>query len=122
MVLQNVSFRIVQGELVGLIGPNGAGKTTLFNIITKFIPLDSGKMVFSGKDITHFKMPHDICSLGISRTFQIVKPFSSLSVLENVTVGALTRNHKPKEAGELAREVISLCGLERFTLPKPVAS
>lgn len=114
MVLNNISFHISQGELVGLIGPNGAGKTTLFNVITKFLPLDSGKIVFAGKDITHFQSPHDICSLGISRTFQIVKPFSSLSVLENVLVAALMRINSPKEAEILAKEIISLCGLEKY--------
>ena len=113
-VLNDISFTIFPGELVGLIGPNGAGKTTLFNVITKFLPLDSGKIFLGGDDITPFHGPHEVCYQGISRTFQIVRPFSSLSVLENVTVGALARNPKPQEAEELAREIIFLCGLEKY--------
>jgi branched-chain amino acid transport system permease protein len=115
IVLNDISFKIFQGELVGLIGPNGAGKTTLFNVVTKFLPVDSGEIFFNGINISHGKKTHEICSLGISRTFQIVKPFSSLSVIENIQVGALTRIPKPKEAEELAREIVSLCGLEKYS-------
>ena len=64
-----VDFHVDEGEIVGLIGPNGAGKTTLFNLVSGALPLTSGKMRFKGKDITHLR-PHQICKLGIGRTFQ----------------------------------------------------
>jgi len=87
IALRNVEFTIDKGSLVGLIGPNGAGKTTLFNCITGVYRPSSGKIKFEGKDITGLK-PHQICKLGIARTYQLVKPFSGMTVLENVKVGA----------------------------------
>ena len=84
--VKNVSFRLEQGEILGLIGPNGAGKTTLFNVIAGVYKPSSGKVSFKGIPISGMK-PHQICHLGIGRTFQIVKPFLTLTVLENVMVG-----------------------------------
>ncbi|MBW1921533.1 MAG: ATP-binding cassette domain-containing protein, partial [Deltaproteobacteria bacterium] len=81
--LSDVSVNLKQGEILGLIGPNGAGKTTLFNLITGFFPPDSGQIRFLGQNTVGLK-PHQICKLGITRTFQIVKSFSQLSTLENV--------------------------------------
>lgn len=86
--LKNVDFCVKEKEIVGLIGPNGAGKTTLFNCITGVYPPTSGKIIFEGRDITRLK-PHEICKLGIARTYQIVIPFTGMTVLENVMVGAL---------------------------------
>jgi len=87
--VKNVSFNITRGEVVGILGPNGAGKTTLYNLLTGFIPPDAGAtIVFQGRNILG-QAPHRIAGLGISRTFQLCRPFVGLSVLENVLVGAL---------------------------------
>lgn len=84
--IDNVSFSIEKGTIFGLIGPNGAGKTTMFNIITANYKPTSGKVTFCGKDISRFK-PNVIVNLGIARTFQNIRLFSSMSVLENVLIG-----------------------------------
>jgi branched-chain amino acid transport system ATP-binding protein len=86
--LTDLDFTVEKGQIVGLIGPNGSGKTTLFNVITGFYPADSGKVVFKGKEITHYK-PYEIARLGMARTFQIVRPLLGLSVLDNVTTAVL---------------------------------
>jgi branched-chain amino acid transport system ATP-binding protein len=87
-VLQDVAFGLDKGEIVGLIGPNGAGKTTLFNIITGIYAPNSGRILFLGKDLVGLK-PHQICRRGIARTFQLVRIFPSMTVLENVLVGVI---------------------------------
>lgn len=92
--VKNVSFKLQQGEIVGLIGPNGAGKTTLFNVIAGVYKPDSGAIDFKGQNIAGLK-PYQICHLGIARTFQIVKPLLTLTVLQNVMVGV--RFGKSKE-------------------------
>lgn len=84
--IDNVSFSIEEGTIFGLIGPNGAGKTTMFNIITANYKPTSGKVTFCSKDISRFK-PNVIVNLGIARTFQNIRLFSSMSVLENVLIG-----------------------------------
>ncbi|MEM2305282.1 MAG: ABC transporter ATP-binding protein, partial [Candidatus Methanomethylicia archaeon] len=112
--LKNVSFSLNKREIVGLIGPNGAGKTTLFNIITGFIPPSSGTILFKGKKLNGLK-PHKICRSGIARTYQIVKPFSNLTVLENVTVGIVSREKNRvsfSKARSEALEILKLVGLE----------
>src|SRR5215468_6075632 len=86
-VLSSVSFDVPSGTILGLIGPNGAGKTTLFNIVTGFVSPNAGAVHINAHDITRFS-PERRASLGIARTFQIVKPFNRLSVIENVMVGA----------------------------------
>ncbi len=83
--LDQVSFRAEAGEILGIIGPNGAGKTTLFNLISGIYPSSAGKINFFGKSILRMK-PHQISSLGIGRTFQIVRPFQNLDVETNVLV------------------------------------
>lgn len=88
VALKNVSFNVKKGEILGLIGPNGAGKTTLFNVISGLYSPSSGVIFFKGKNITGLK-PHEICRLGIARTFQIVRPFNNLSVFENVYSAAI---------------------------------
>ena len=89
-VLNNVSFKVRPGEVVGLIGPNGAGKTTLFNVVSGFYRTKTGFIRFNDTDITSLA-PEAICNLGLCRTFQITKPFSNISVLKNVMIGALAR-------------------------------
>ncbi len=92
--LDQVNFEIKTGEILGLIGPNGAGKTVCFNLISGVYGTSSGKIVFNGRR-TDGTAPHQISKLGVGRTFQIVKPFASLSVLENVLVArGIARYHK----------------------------
>jgi len=88
MAVSNLSFTLNEGKVLGLIGPNGSGKSTLFNLITGFLRPDMGKIKFNGRDITGVK-PYDICKAGIARTFQLVKPFTRMTALENVMVGRL---------------------------------
>jgi len=86
--VKDVSFAIEPGEIVGILGPNGAGKTTLYNLLTGFIPFDSGSIVFKGRDLRGLS-PYRIAGLGISRTFQLCRPFVGMTVFENVIVGGL---------------------------------
>jgi len=88
VALNNVELSIKEGEIVGLIGPNGAGKTTLFNIICGFYKPDAGKVEFDGRNITGMK-PYEICKLGISRTFQIPRPFPDLTAIYNVALAVM---------------------------------
>jgi branched-chain amino acid transport system ATP-binding protein len=85
VAVDNVSFHVDEGEVVGLIGPNGAGKTTLFNLISGFIKPDSGTVKFKGENIVGLA-PHKIVNMGIARTFQVVRPFRHLPVIANVIV------------------------------------
>ncbi|PIP49224.1 MAG: ABC transporter ATP-binding protein, partial [Chloroflexi bacterium CG23_combo_of_CG06-09_8_20_14_all_45_10] len=86
--LSSLDFQVREGEIVGLIGPNGSGKTTLFNVISGILPPENGQIIFNGQNITGCK-PHEIARMGIGRTFQLVKPFEELSVLDNVAAGVL---------------------------------
>ena len=114
VVLKDVSFAMRQGEILGLIGPNGAGKTMLVNLISGNIPLSSGDVHFLGKSIRGFK-PHEIGSLGMSWTSQIVQPITDMTTLENVMVGALFGNTERKRTVQAARkkaeETLALLGL-----------
>jgi len=110
IAVNNVSFSIEEGEIVGLIGPNGAGKTTLFNVISGYYKPDRGKIYFKGRDITG-KPPYEVAKMGIGRTFQIVKPLSGLTVLENVMTSALLKYRGIAEAAEKALEVLEFVGL-----------
>jgi len=109
--INQVSFEIYQKEIVGLIGPNGAGKTTIFNLITGFYRPNKGQFYFKGKNITGLK-PYQICQQGIGRTFQIVRPLSSLSVLENIITAAMLRHSSYGEAKQEAFKIIELTQLE----------
>ncbi|HEV8438341.1 MAG TPA: ABC transporter ATP-binding protein [Methylomirabilota bacterium] len=111
--VKDVSLAAAPAEIVGIIGPNGAGKTTLFNIISGFFAPDGGRVRLDGRDVTGLP-PHRICALGLTRTFQLVKPFGHLSVLDNIVIGALTRLASVAEAREEARRVAALCRLEAF--------
>jgi len=109
--LNNLSFTMNEGEILGIIGPNGAGKTTLFNCITGFLHPDQGNIVFKSENI--YGLPSfQICQRGIARTFQIERPFLGLSVLDNVTIGALNQIDSRKKAQDFAFEIIQLVGLE----------
>ncbi|MDI6763153.1 MAG: ABC transporter ATP-binding protein [Thermodesulfobacteriota bacterium] len=109
--VSQVSMNLEEGEILGIIGPNGAGKTTLFNTITGFLKVDSGEVRFDGDNIVDLK-PHQICQRGMVRTFQLVKPFLQMTVLENVVVAALNRTKSIKEAREKALQTIEFVGLK----------
>jgi len=105
--IKNVDFMIKEGEIVGLIGPNGAGKTTMFNLLSGIYAPTSGTMRFEGRDITGLK-PYQICHLGIGRTFQIPKPFSGITTLENVITAVLFGKPKPASLTYANREALKM--------------
>lgn len=107
---EDVSFTIHENEIVSLIGPNGAGKTTLFNCITGFYKPFSGNVVYRGKDITGMTS-YEICSLGITRTFQIVKTLNEMTVEENVMTGAFLHTRSRKRAAQTTGDILELTGL-----------
>jgi branched-chain amino acid transport system ATP-binding protein len=109
VAVNNVSLQIHEGEIVGLIGPNGAGKTTLFNVITGLYRADSGRIVFKNVDVTGF-YPHQICKLGMSRTFQVAQTFNNMTVVDAVRVGAYNRCSE-KNVQAKVDEAIELCDL-----------
>src|SRR5271154_187378 len=108
--VQDVSFTVKENETVALIGPNGAGKTTSFHLITGFHRPDTGSVKAYGREIVGLK-PHDICALGLARTFQVAKPFGAMTVLDNVMTGAFLRGRHVAAAREKAREAIEFVGL-----------
>ncbi len=108
--LDNISFCVERGEVLGIIGPNGAGKTTLFNLISGFASVDKGEILFEGKNLATLK-PHHISKLGIARTFQIVKPMKNLNVLENVMMGPLAHDLFLQDAKTEALAVLELLGI-----------
>jgi branched-chain amino acid transport system ATP-binding protein len=110
--VQNVSFVVPEGEIVGLIGPNGAGKTTCFNLIAGVYRPDAGSVRLAGEDIGGWR-PDQVCRAGLARTFQLVKPFADLTVTENVIVGALNNCRTVAEAREKSASVIEKLGLAR---------
>lgn len=110
MVVNSVSLTVNEGEIVGLVGPNGAGKSTFFSLISGYYRPDSGQTYFEGKEITNSKN-HEVAALGMSRTFQIVKPFGNMTVLENVMVGAFKLTSHLSEARKKASAVVERLGL-----------
>jgi branched-chain amino acid transport system ATP-binding protein len=108
--LTDVSYSVNQREILGLIGPNGAGKTTLFNVVNGFYPPSKGEVLFKGERISNLK-PHQICKLGIGRTFQVVKPLQRMTVLDNVIASAFLRAKNKPEAEEIAHEALEFTGL-----------
>ena len=113
MAVRQLSLAVEQGEILGLIGPNGSGKTTAFNMISGFLKPDSGGIKLQGKDITRLNPPK-ICASGIARTFQMVKPFSHLTALQNVLVGRLYGCSPAKtqaEAREECYRILDFVGL-----------
>jgi branched-chain amino acid transport system ATP-binding protein len=108
--VKDLTLAMEDREMVALIGPNGAGKTTAFALISGFLPPDGGEVVFTGRSIVGLH-PHQICALGLARTFQLVRPFPHLTVEQNVVVGALARHPVRREAGVRARAVLDEVGL-----------
>jgi branched-chain amino acid transport system ATP-binding protein len=105
-----VSFDVAEGAIVGLIGPNGAGKTTTFNMVAGVFAPDVGEIRFAGRRMDGLR-PDQVCAAGIGRTFQIVRPFAGLSVLDNVIVGALERSAGVAEARSSATAILEQLGL-----------
>jgi branched-chain amino acid transport system permease protein len=108
--VQDVSFAVEQGMILGIIGPNGAGKTTLFNLLNGFLRADSGEVAFQGHNLLGLK-PNRVCRLGIGRTFQVVRAFPRMTVLQNVVVGAFVADHDDGRARALAQEALARVGL-----------
>jgi branched-chain amino acid transport system ATP-binding protein len=113
MALSDVSFTVREGTIHGLIGPNGAGKTTLFNVIAGAFPPTAGSVTYCGEDITGTPS-HRMAGMGIGRTFQIMKPFASMTVLENVRIATYGRTGSADEATAEADRVIEMVGIERW--------
>ena len=109
--VNRASFQVPEGDINGLIGPNGAGKTTIFNMIAGVFAPDTGEIVFQGQPI-HGLRPDQVCAAGIGRTFQIVKPFAGLSVLENVMVGAFLREKTAAGARGLSLRILEKLKLD----------
>ncbi len=107
----DVSLDVQAGEIVGLIGPNGAGKSTFFNIIAGALAPTRGQILFEGRDVTAL-VPANRCRLGIARTFQVVRSFDSMSVIDNIVVGSLMRNRDARTARHMACEVLEFVELE----------
>jgi branched-chain amino acid transport system ATP-binding protein len=109
VAVSHASFEVSRGEIVGLIGPNGAGKTTLFNAITGLYKPEEGKVIFKDKDITGW-LPHNVCKLGMSRTFQVTRAFVHMTVEDTVRVGAYNRC-TDKNVQAKVDQVVKLCEL-----------
>ncbi len=112
LAVDDVGFDVNEGEILGLIGPNGAGKTTFFNLVSGYLRPSRGSVSFFGRDVTGLP-PYTLARLGISRTFQVVRPFPRLTVLENVMVGAFLHNPDQRAAEARALEVLSLLGMDK---------
>ncbi len=110
--VKNVSFSIAENEIIGLIGPNGAGKTTLFNLISGYFPPNEGQVLLNGEVISNLPA-HKICQKGLARTFQLVRPFPDLTVLDNVAVGSLARYPRLPEALKKAEEILEFVELDK---------
>lgn len=108
--VNDVSLTVEENQIVGLIGPNGAGKSTLFATVAGYYRPDGGSIKFCGEEIGGLP-PEQVAQKGIARTFQIVRPFGTLSVLENVMVGAFLRDKDRKKAQSWAEEVLEFTGL-----------
>jgi branched-chain amino acid transport system ATP-binding protein len=110
MAVSDVSFSVQRGEIIGLIGPNGAGKTTLFNVVSGYYAPTRGKVIFDGHDVSG-RPPYALAARGIGRTFQVVKPFPGLSVLENVVIAAFLKHPRRADAEAHAWKVLEVTGL-----------
>jgi branched-chain amino acid transport system permease protein len=108
--VEDVGFDIVRGTVLGIIGPNGAGKTTLFNLLNGFIAPDRGRIVVDGRDIVGLK-PNRVCRLGVGRTFQVVRPFARMSVLDNAMIGAYAVEDSDRGARAAAEAAVERVGL-----------
>ena len=108
----DMSFDMQQGDLLSIIGPNGAGKTTLFNLMTGQLAPSSGQVVFKGRNIAHLP-PHKRAQLGFGRTFQISKPLTTLTALENAMIGAFLNRRSLSDAADHAMHILQMVGLEK---------
>ncbi len=108
--VNDVTFEVARGEILGLIGPNGSGKTTIFNMISGYHRPTSGKVYFQGREIQRLPT-YRICKLGIGRTFQVVKPLGRMTVLDNVIAASYSRVNTTREAREHALRTIEFCGM-----------
>jgi branched-chain amino acid transport system ATP-binding protein len=108
--VRDVTMHVEEREIVGIIGPNGAGKTTLFNLICGTYPPDGGAIILEGENVERLR-DFEVCKKGISRTFQIVKPFNNLTALENILIGAFNREGNMRAAREVAFESLNYVGL-----------
>ncbi|MET0706098.1 MAG: ABC transporter ATP-binding protein [Tardiphaga sp.] len=113
LAVNDVSFAVQPGELLGLIGPNGAGKSTLFNLIAGVLPPSSGEILFERKPVTGWKA-HDMARIGVARTFQIPKPYRQLSVIENVMLSAFLREKSIAGSRKLAEATLADVGLADY--------
>lgn len=111
--VDDVSFTVEEGSILGIIGPNGAGKTTLFNCVAGAISPDTGSVRLGGADVTGAP-PHKVSRAGMARTFQLMKPFASMSVLENVAVAAMAHGTPRQAATHTAVDVVERVGLSRW--------
>jgi ABC-type branched-subunit amino acid transport system ATPase component len=112
--LEGVSFALRRGEILGLIGPNGSGKTTLINVVTGLLPATHGQVFVDGIEITN-KKPYVVAHAGLARTFQTIRLFRDLTVLENVEVAAVSMGLSRREARKRAQEVLEEIGISRWT-------
>jgi len=108
--VDDLEFTVDSGQIVGLIGPNGAGKTTVFNLISGSIRPDHGNISLDGRDIAGWS-PHRVCRAGLARTFQVVRPFGSLTVVDNVLVGAVGGGASDAESWPIVEETLEFVGL-----------
>jgi len=120
-VIQRLSFSLEKDEILGVIGPNGSGKTTLYNLMTGFLKTDEGKIEYLGKDITN-RRPSTICKSGITRTFQLVKPFVGLTSLENVMAGRSFGREPAKDIKQAKKEAIELLDLTNLVKKQNVVA
>lgn len=111
VAVNNLDLEVHEGETVGLIGPNGAGKTTLFNLIAGVMKPTAGDIFFNHEKITGLP-PYEVCRKGIGRTFQVVKPFGRMTVLQNIMAGSFIHTRNGTECSRMANEVLEKVGLQ----------
>jgi branched-chain amino acid transport system ATP-binding protein len=113
VAVNSLSMNLDAGHIAAVIGPNGAGKTTAFNVIAGFYKPNEGKVIYDGKDITNLR-PDQVCKLGLARTFQVVRPFRGISVLDNVMIGAYNRTNSDKVARDRANDVLKFMEMDKL--------
>lgn len=118
LAVNDLSFEVLEGEILGIIGPNGAGKSTALNALSGLVKLETGRIIFQGRDITRLP-PYVRCRLGLGRTYQIPRPFENMTVFENLLVGAVYgAGLSEKRASQRADEILALTGLaEKRNVP-----